>query len=336
MAQHQAVTDVVQRAEGWLAAFAEAVGTDDRRRFEDLFDEDSYWRDIVALTWDTRQFWGREALQDEFAKHAAEAGMSNLRIDPDRSPPRTNDFLGLPVAEVFFAFDVTVGAGKGFVRLVVDDLAEFGMRAQLLSTALVALDCAPEPTDRHPHLGFDPQYPGQTWGEWVAAKSDFTERDPEVLIVGGSHSGLSVGARFERKGISYLIVERNAQPGDMWRSRYESLALHTHTRMNDLPYLTLPAHWGSFTPKDQWADWLDCYARLLNLNLWTSTEVVGATFDEGRREWAVRWPGLAGRRFGRAPGRRAHLRGVDVRQGARRGRRRARGSASSALRTRGA
>jgi putative flavoprotein involved in K+ transport len=161
------------------------------------------------------------------------------------------------------------------------------MRAQLIATGLVALDCAPEPPGRHPRLGFDPARPGQTWGEWVKAKSDFADRDPEVLIIGGSQSGLSVGARFERKGISYLIVERNQRPGDMWRGRYEALALHTHTRMNDLPYIPLPAHWGSFTPKDQWADWLDSYATLMNLNLWPSTEALGGSFDEATRRWEV-------------------------------------------------
>jgi putative flavoprotein involved in K+ transport len=197
------------------------------------------------------------------------------------------EFVGEPFVEIFFAFDTAVGTGKGFARLAPDASAKFGMRAQLIATGLVALNCAPEPTGRHLRLGFDPTYPGQTWGEWVAAKSDFTDRDPNVLIIGGSHSGLSVGARFERKGISYLIVEKNQRPGDMWRSRYESLALHTHTRMNDLPYIPLPAHWGSFTPKDQWADWLDCYAKLMNLNFWPSTEAIGGSFNEATRQWEV-------------------------------------------------
>lgn len=278
---------ITDQAEAWLGVFAGALHAGDFHRFDELFLEDSYWRDMVALTWDTCQFWGRSTLRDEMVKHAASAGMANLRLDPERSAPKATQFLGTPVVELFYAFDTTVGTGNGFVRLAVDDSAEFGMRAQLIATGLVALDCAPEPTERHPHLGFDPARPGQTWGEWVTAKSDFTERDPDVLIIGGSHSGMSVGARFERKGISYLIVEKNDRPGDMWRGRYESLALHTHTRMNDLPYLRLPAHWGSFTPKDQWADWLDCYATLMNLNLWTSTEAVGGSFDEVTRRWKV-------------------------------------------------
>ena len=196
---------------------------------------------------------------------------------------RLAEFLGEPVVEVFFAFDTAVGTGKGFARLTPDASGTVGLRAWMIATALVALNCAAEPEGRHPRLGFDPAYPGQTWGEWVAAKSDFSQRDPDVLIVGGSHSGLSVGARFERKGISYLIVEKNQNPGDMWRGRYESLALHTPTWMNDLPYMPLPEDWANFLPKDRWADWLDSYARLMNLNFWGSTEALDASFDETTR-----------------------------------------------------
>jgi putative flavoprotein involved in K+ transport len=108
-----------------------------------------------------------------------------------------------------------------------------------------------------------------------------------VLIIGGSHSGLSVGARFERKDASYLIVEKNEKPGDTWRNRYECLALHTPTWMNDLPYIPLPDNWPMFLPKDRWADWLDSYATLMNLNFWGSTEAVSASFDETSRVWEV-------------------------------------------------
>jgi putative flavoprotein involved in K+ transport len=274
-------------AQAWLNALERSLHAGSQDEFDDLFLEESYWRDMVALTWDTCQFWGRQHVREEMVKRAASSGIANLRLDAERSAPRMAAFLLEPFVEVFFAFDTAVGTGKGFVRLAPDASSSLGLRAQLISTGLVALDCAPEPTERHPHLGFDPAYPGQTWGEWVAAKSDFTDRDPDVLIIGGSHSGLSVGARFERKGISYLIVEKNERPGDMWRGRYESLALHTPTRMNDLPYIPLPAHWATFTPKDQWADWLDCYVRLMNLNYWASTEALGGSFDEATRSWEV-------------------------------------------------
>lgn len=278
---------LTEGATRWLDALERAVVSADTAAIDGLFLVDCYWRDMVSLTWDTCQFWGRDGVRDALCAHAGPAGVRRVRIDDDRSAPRLTEFLGETVLELFFAFDTAVGTGKGFVRLCPDDSAPFGLRAWMIATGLVALDCAPEQAGRHPRLGFDPQYPGQTWGEWSAAKSDFSTRDPDVLIIGGSHSGMSVGARFERKGASYLIVERNPNPGDTWRNRYESLALHTPTWMNDLPYLGLPSDWPMFLPKDRWADWLDCYATLMNLNYWGSTEVRSASFDEKARTWEV-------------------------------------------------
>ncbi len=284
MAEDAALTS---QAEAWLGALERALHAGRPHDVDELFLDTSYWRDMVALTWDTCQFWGRDAVRDALVDHAPAAGLTKLRLDDERSAPRPAEFLGEPVLEVFFAFDTADGTGKGFARLAPDPSTEVGRRALMLATGLVALHCAPEPTGRHPRLGFDPAYPGQTWGEWVAAKSDFSQRDPDVLIIGGSHSGLSVGARFERKGASYLIVEKNERPGDMWRGRYESLALHTPTWMNDLPYIPLPDTWATFLPKDRWADWLDSYATLMNLNFWGSTEALGASFDEATRTWEV-------------------------------------------------
>lgn len=278
---------VADEALGWLSALEHVLRAGDQDAFDDLLQEESYWRDMVALTWDTRQFWGREAVRSAMFEHALPAGFSNLRLDVERSAPRTAEFLGRSVVEVFFAFDTAVGTGKGFARLLPDVSAPFGLRGWMIATGLVALNCAPEPVGRHPRQGYDPAYPGQTWGEWSAAKSDFSTCDPDVLIIGGSHSGLCVGARFERKGTSYLIVEKNAKPGDTWRNRYESLALHTPTWMNDLPYVPLPADWPMFLPKDRWADWLDCYATLMDLNFWGSTEALSASFDEAARRWDV-------------------------------------------------
>ncbi len=280
-------TATASEAEAWLADLERILRAGDRRDFDELFLEESYWRDIVSMTWDTCQFWGRDAIRDAIFTHAARAGFTNAHLDDERSAPTVAEFLGDPVVELFFKFDTAVGTGKGFARLIRDASSRFGLRALMIATGLVALNCAPEPVGRHPRLGFDPAYAGQTWGEWVAAKSDFSQRDPDVLIIGGSHAGLSVGARFERKGVSYLIVEKNRNPGDMWRGRYESLALHTPTWMNDLPYLPLPTDWATFLPKDRWADWLDCYATLMNLNFWGSTEALGASFDEVAREWQV-------------------------------------------------
>ena len=292
MASNDDPEALARAARAWLEALETAVNDRSAEGFDALLLEDCYWRDLVSLTWDTCQFWGRDAVRESVFAGAAEAGFSGLGLDDERTPPRVADFIGEAWVEVFFAFRNAVGRCKGFARLQRDAEDPSSLRALMVATSLDELDRAPESRTRHPRLGFEPAFPGQSYGEWNAAKRDFSERDPDVLIIGGSHSGLCVGARFERKGTSYLIVEKNANPGDMWRGRYEALALHTPTTINHLPYIPLPDHWSLFTPKDQWADWLDCYAKLMNLNFQGSTEALGCKFDEGRRVWDVslRWP----------------------------------------------
>lgn len=51
--------------------------------------------------------------------------------------------------------------------------------------------------------------------------------------------------------------------------------------------MPFPSHWPIFTPKDKLAEWFESYARLLELNVWTSTTITGADWDEGKRQWTV-------------------------------------------------
>ena len=277
-----------EQAQTWLDALAAALASGDGGSIDALFLEESYWRDLIALTWDTQQFWGRDAVTRELPRYAKSASLSNLALDPARTAPRTVTEFGKPFIEFFFTFDTAVGRGRGFAALAPDESSKVGARARNIATELVALDCAPENVRRHPWQGYDLAYPGQTWAEHLAAKSSFRDRDPDVLIIGGGHSGLCIGARLERMGVSYLIVDKEKKPGDVWRGRYESLVLHTNTAANDLPYIELPKHWGSYTPKEQWADWIESYVKLMNLNYWSSTELLGGTFDETSREWNIR------------------------------------------------
>ena len=80
---------------------------------------------------------------------------------------------------------------------------------------------------------------------------------------------------------------RNARAGDSWRNRYKSLCLHDPVWYDHMPYLPFPDHWPVFSPKDKIGDWLEMYARIMELNLWTSTECRSASYDDARKEWTV-------------------------------------------------
>ena len=114
---------------------------------------------------------------------------------------------------------------------------------------------------------------------------------PKILIIGAGQSGLALGARLADQGVPYLIVEQNERVGDNWRNRYESLILHDAAWANHLPFKPFPDDWPTFTPKDMMGDWLEGYAKSLDLNVACGTRVSNAKFDQTNGFWTVQLEG---------------------------------------------
>ena len=81
-----------------------------------------------------------------------------------------------------------------------------------------------------------------------------------------------LGARLKQLGVPTIVVEKNARPGDSWRNRYRTLVLHDPVWYDHLPYIPFPDNWPVFTPKDKMGDWLEMYAKVMELNYWGATE----------------------------------------------------------------
>jgi putative flavoprotein involved in K+ transport len=75
--------------------------------------------------------------------------------------------------------------------------------------------------------------------------------------------------------------------GDCWRTRYHSLALHNPTDFNHLPYMPFPSSWPVYLPKDMVADWFEAYAMAMEINFWTSTELLSGSYSESSGRWDV-------------------------------------------------
>jgi len=107
------------------------------------------------------------------------------------------------------------------------------------------------------------------------------------LIAGAGQGGLTAAARLKMLGVDVLIVDSEVRIGDNWRQRYHQLVLHDPVWYDHMPYVNFPPHWPIFTPKDKLAEFLELYAKLLELNVWTETNLSSSSWDEGRREWTV-------------------------------------------------
>jgi putative flavoprotein involved in K+ transport len=111
--------------------------------------------------------------------------------------------------------------------------------------------------------------------------------EPYCLIVGGGQNGLMLAARLKRLNVPTLVIDALEKPGDGWRARYRSLYLHDPVFLDHFPYLPFPDHWPLYTSKDKIADWLEVYAKVMEIDFWGSTVCTAARYDEAAGEWTV-------------------------------------------------
>ena len=128
---------------------------------------------------------------------------------------------------------------------------------------------------------------GSDWSEHRQALSEYSDREPDVLIVGGGHAGISAAVELKRIGLDALIVDREQRVGDNWRLRYRGLKLHNKTPVNHLRCLPFPPTFPEYIPKDQIANWLESYVDIMEVDFWTGTSFDGACYDEATQRWTT-------------------------------------------------
>jgi putative flavoprotein involved in K+ transport len=116
-------------------------------------------------------------------------------------------------------------------------------------------------------------------GVRVQSRPD-TERF-DTVIVGGGQAGLSVGYHLARRGVSFVILDENAQTGDNWRNAWDSLRLFTPARIDGLPGMPFPARPHTFPTRDEMADFLKSYAARFELPVRHGVAVDGLRRSEG-------------------------------------------------------
>src|SRR5215213_895379 len=271
------VAEPAAQVEQWLSSFEEALARGDAAGASELFLEESFWRDLVAFTWNIKTVEGRDGVHDMLEATLANAKPRGFATT---EPPAEAE----GIVEGWFEFETETGRGHGVLRLKDG-------RAWTLLTALRELKGHEESRGgARPHgveHGADPDR--RTWLE--AREREASElghtRQPYVVIVGGGQGGIGLGARLRQLGVPTIIVERNERPGDSWRNRYKSLCLHDPVWYDHLPYIKFPENWPVFSPKDKIGDWLEMYTRVMELNYWSSTTAKRAAYDEERGEWVV-------------------------------------------------
>ncbi|MGF6427721.1 flavin-containing monooxygenase [Bradyrhizobium sp. Pha-3] len=281
--------DISVAADNWLVQFEDALASPDDVLLKPLFHPDSYWRDVLALSWNIQTVNRAFAIIEELPAHARHSAPHDFRIDADRAPPRRVTRAGTHAIEAIFKFETAVGRGHGIVRLIPDAADDDRLKAWTLLTALEELKGFEEQQGHTRPRGqaYSRDFRGPNWLDLRKASAEYADRDPDVLVVGGGQAGLAIAARLQQLKIDALIVDREARVGDNWRKRYHALTLHNQVQVNHLPYMPFPPNWPTYIPKDKLANWFESYVDAMELNFWTGAEFVGGSYDDATGRWTV-------------------------------------------------
>jgi putative flavoprotein involved in K+ transport len=267
------------RVTAFLGKFDAALAAGDVDAAVALFGAECYWRDLVAFTWNIKTMEGRDQVRDMLTHCLKQSKPRGWQVAEGEVATEADGVL-----ESWISFETEVARGYGLIRI------KDGLIWTLLTT-MAELKGHEEKAGFTRALGARHGVnPGaKTWKELQDEEAEKLGygTHPYVLIIGGGQGAIGLGARLRQLGVPTIIAEKNERAGDSWRKRYKSLCLHDPVWYDHLPYIDFPKNWPVFSPKDKIGDWLEMYAKVMELNYWTKTTVKSATFDSKKKEWKV-------------------------------------------------
>jgi putative flavoprotein involved in K+ transport len=261
----------------WLTAFERHLAAGESAAAAALFEEGAFWRDMVAFTWNIKTMEGPAQIADCLTATLARVRPQHFQIEG--CARETEDGT-----EARFSFETSVFQGRGHVRL------RDGRCWTLLTTAS-ALKGYAEKAGRLREAGVAHGV-HRNRKSWLELRREEeaelgVSRQPYCVIVGGGQGGIALAARLARLAVPTIVLEKSPRAGDSWRNRYRSLCLHDPVWYDHLPYLPFPDHWPVFSPKDKLGDWLEMYVKVMELNYWTASECLNASYDKAAKAWSV-------------------------------------------------
>ncbi len=271
----------------WLQQLNKALNDHNPAAVEILFSPECHWRNLCGITWQFCTFSGKETVAKALQQGAANSEAINFTLSPKRIAPHITSIAEVEVLQAAFQFETPDSIGIGIVRLIPGPEDENALQAWTFMTAIEQFKTVIPPsilrvTENESHSR---SFKDANWRDNREAEVTFADHDPEVLIIGGGHAGMSAAVELKQLGINSLIIDKEERIGDNWRLRYHSLKLHNRTPANHMLYMPFPDNWPAYIPKDKIANWFEHYAESMELNFWTRTTFKGAKYDSQNNEW---------------------------------------------------
>ena len=175
-------TETATTVTTWLSQFEDAMAAGNVAAAAELFAEDSYWRDLIAFTWNLKTVEGRAGVVDLLNATLESVRPRDFRIAAGEQPSDTDGLV-----EAWIEFETAVGRGRGLLRLRDG-------KAWTLLTTLYELTGFEEPARGSRPIGAEhgAHRNRETWlerREREARELGYTTQ-PYVLIVGGGQGGI--------------------------------------------------------------------------------------------------------------------------------------------------
>jgi hypothetical protein len=81
----------------------------------------------------------------------------------------------------------------------------------------------------------------------------------EVIVIGSGPSGVGAAVSAKRRGLDVLVLEGGTMIANRWRSHYDRLRLHGERKLTGFPGHPIPAEYGRWVRRDDYAAYLEDY-----------------------------------------------------------------------------
>lgn len=208
---------------------------------EKNFKDDAVWRDHFALTGSIRTFYGPRSIGKAWSDTCKAVKPSSFVIAQPGHVMRPGKFAWIDMYFTFETNGVPAINASGFLSVVPVD---GDWKIWVLRTILEDLKGQPnvdhlEPP--HSYLNRINGMNGTTNGvHGTSSVNGYLNGEIahfDTVVVGGGQAGLCSGGRLKALGLSYVVLDKQAEPGDSWRTRYDSTRCKPSQSSSLIPFM---------------------------------------------------------------------------------------------------
>ncbi|CZR57991.1 uncharacterized protein PAC_07881 [Phialocephala subalpina] len=281
--------DAGKEATVFLKDFAEAIQNKDWSTFGNVFDENSWWRDSLTLTFDKRTLKGKQDIVKAWKTLSETRKPSRFSSQKDDDMIMEAQFVRMApqLASLNVPFSFTTDAPKtkciGQFKLVPKDGQ---WKVWVMTTAVMSLE-------EHPFESLPRQSPSMIdasqRGKPQAQGLPRVEGVLDAIVIGASSSGISNTIMLDSIGANVAAFDIEPAAGGNWSTkRYENICLHHPAFMIQLPMFPVPREgYPDYLSGRDLTKYFGAAIEKLKLPIFAGIKVVSNVFDEKTNLWNV-------------------------------------------------